>query len=224
MKTLLFVGKGGSGKSTTAFNVAVVAHRAGLKVGLIDADPQGSLSDMRVARAKADIPVQACRLERLSEKFALARSARLDVLIIDMPPGIGTNTLATIGFADFVLVTMRPTIFDLAVTRRWINLLRSVAQPFGVLISAAPARRQNFDAPMVRDARDALRSLGVPLWPGQITHRLIIPQSSISGRGVAEIDPAGPAAIEYAGLWRSILRATDNIRRIHHEKSSSHVA
>jgi chromosome partitioning protein len=224
MKTLLVAGKGGGGKSSTAFNIAVVARRTGLRVGLIDADPQRSLSDMRVARGNADIPVQACRMEELPEKFALANRSRLDLLIIDTPPAIGAHTLAAIGLADFVLLPMRPTAFDLRATRHWINLLRSAAQPFGVIINAAPPRREGLDAPMVRDARNALHNLGVDAWRSQITHRHIIPQSAIGGRGVAEIDPAGPAAIEYAKLWQSILRAIDHIRSTHHEKSPSHVA
>lgn len=116
MNSLLSAGKGGGGKSTTAFNLAVVARRAGLRVGLIDADPQRSLSDMRVARGHADIPVQACRVEELPEKLALARQSALEHLIIDMPPGIGAHTLAAIGLADFVILPMRPTIFDLRAT------------------------------------------------------------------------------------------------------------
>ena len=224
MKTLLVAGKGGGGKSTTAFNIAVVARRTGLWVGLIDVDPQRSLSDMRIARGNADIPVQACRMEDLPEKFALANQSRLDVLIVDTPPAIGAHTLAAIGLADFVLLPMRPTAFDLRATRHWINLLRSAAQPFGVVINAAPPRREGLDAPMVRDARNALHNLGINAWSSQITHRHIIPQSSIGGRGVAEIDPAGPAAIEYAELWRLIRRAIEHIRSIHHEKSPSHVA
>ena len=40
MKTIAIAGKGGGGKTTTTYNLAIVAHRAGLKVGLVDADPQ----------------------------------------------------------------------------------------------------------------------------------------------------------------------------------------
>jgi chromosome partitioning protein len=163
-------------------------------------------------------------MEDVPEKFALANRSRLDLLIIDTPPAIGAHTLAAIGLADFVLLPMRPTMFDLRATRHWINLLRSAAQSFGVVINAAPPRREGLDAPMVRDARAALHSLGVNAWRSQITHRHVIPQSCIGGRGVAETDPTGPAAIEYAELWRLIHRAIEHIRRTHHEKSSAYVA
>lgn len=224
MKTLLFVGKGGGGKTTTAFNIAAVARKGGLKVGVLDADPQRSLSDMRIARGHADIPVQACRVEELPEKFALAQRSGLDQLIIDMPPGIGAHTLTAIGLADFVILPMRPTALDFRATRPWVNLLLSAAQPFGVIINAAPPRREGIDAPAVRDARQDLQRLSAPHWSGQITQRQSIPQSAISGCGVAEVDPAGRAAIEYAWLWTSILRRIEIIRRMRNEKSSSHVA
>jgi chromosome partitioning protein len=224
MKTLLVAGKGGGGKTTSALNIAAVARKGGLRVGILDADPQRSLSDWRIARGNADIPVQACRVEELPEKFELARRSRLDLLITDMPPGIGANTPTSIGLADFVILPMRPTVFDLRPTRHWINLLRSAGQRFGVVINAAPPRREGVDAPMVRDARNALHNLGVTPWRGQITHRHIIPQSSIGGRGVAEIDPAGPAAIEYAELWRAINGILNPDRRISNDDTSQNVA
>lgn len=220
MSTLIVAGKGGGGKTTTAFNIAIIARASGLRVGLLDSDPQRSLSDMRVARGSADVPVQTCRVEEIREKVALAAKAGLDHLIVDLPPGIGRHTLAAINRADFLILPMRPTIFDLRATRQWIEILRSAAQRFGVVINGAPPRREGIDAPAVRDARTALESLGVRPWAGQITNRLIIPQACNGGRGVAEIDPTGPASVEYEMLWRAVVRALEqiNIRSKHHEK------
>jgi len=226
MKTIAFPGKGGSGKTTTTSNLAVVACRQGLRVGLIDLDPQGSLRDWRRARGAADIPARSCRAEQLQDMLVHGERARLDWLLIDMPPAFGAHTLSIVNAVDFVLLPMRPTILDLGVTRRWIDLLRSAARPFGVLINAAPPRRQGEDAPAVRDARAALRSIGSPLWQRQITNRLVIPYSAIGGRGVAETEPAGPAAAEYSALWRSIAHTTTTttMRRIHHGSSTAHAA
>ena len=226
MKTIALTGKGGAGKSTTATNLAVVAYRQGLKVGLVDIDPQGSLNDWRRMRGAADIPARGCRAEQLQDMLVLGERARLDWLLIDMPPVLAAHTLSIVNAVDFVLLPMRPTILDVAVTRKWVSLLRSAARPFGVVINAAPPRRQGIDAPMVRDARDALRCIGAPLWPGQITHRHVIPLTTLGGRGVAETEPAGPAAAEYAALWRSIAHATTSTitRRINNDPSTAHAA
>lgn len=209
MKTITFEGKGGAGKTTTCSNLAVAAHRAGYRVGLVDADPQASLRDWRHLRGTADIPVVPCRAGELPAALGRAVRANFDFVLVDMPPGFGADTLTIVGLADFMLLPLRPTITDLRVTRRWIEILRSAAKPFGAFINAAPPRRQGTDAPAVRDARIALRDLRVQVWRGQITHRLAIPLAAVGGRSVAETDPGGPAALEYSALWQSIERLLD---------------
>src|ERR1035437_3469301 len=146
MNKYAIAGKGGGGKTTTVTNLGVIAHRAGFKVGLVDADPQWSLRDWRHARASADIPVQSCSAGRLKEVLALAERGRFDGLFIDMPPAFDAHSLSVIAIADFVLLPMRPSILDLGVTRQWIELLRSAAKPFGIVINAAPPRREGTDA------------------------------------------------------------------------------
>jgi len=224
MRVIAAEGKGGGGKTTTVINVALTARQQGLKVGLIDADPQGSLRDWRHARGSADIPVRSCRAPELPEVIGLAKRAHFDVVLVDMPPGFGAETLSAIRAADFVLLPLRPTVIDLAVTRRWVELLRSAGIRHGAMLNAAPPRRQGADAPSVRDARAALHRLGVVHWAGQITGRLIVPQAIIGGRGVAEVDPTGPAAGEYASLWAAICRDINFDRRIDHDCPSPHAA
>jgi chromosome partitioning protein len=205
MNTIVTAGKGGGGKSTTTVNLAVIARGEGHRVGIVEGDPQGSVSEWRHARGTADIPLRACRPDQLEEALRSARRAGLDWLFIDMPPDVGKHTLFAFRAADLVLLPMRPTRFDIGVTRQRIELLRSVGRPFAVLINAAPPRRQGVDSPMARDARDALRSIGAPLWRGQITHRNAIPNALIGGQGVAETETFGPAAAEYRALWNAVV-------------------
>jgi chromosome partitioning protein len=225
MIKVALIGKGGGGKTTTAINLAVVARRRGFKVGIIDADPQRSLSHWRVARGGADIPLQRSITEQqLQTTIDLARRSMIDFLFVDMPPAHAAHTFAAIASADFTLVLMRPMLFDLAVARKWIACLRSTARPFAVVLNAAPPRREGVDAPMVRDARGALYSLGAAVWRGQITHRAGIAYASISGRGAAETEPDGPAATEYTALFQAINKVTSTPRSIIHDRSSPHAA
>ena len=205
MKIVAFVGKGGGGKSTTAANLAVTARRLKLAVGLVDADPQGSLCEWRQARGVADIPLRACRHGEMEETLRVARRAPLAWLFIDMPPELGKNTIAAVRAADLVLLPTRPMRFDIGVTRQWVEALRSIGKPFGVVINAAPPRREGMDSPMVRDSRDCLRSIGARLWRGQITHRHVVPHALIGGQGVADIEPEGAAAAEYGALWKAVV-------------------
>lgn len=225
MKTIVMVGKGGGGKTSTSINLAVCARRKGLKVGLIDADRQQSLGLWRAARGTANIPVKPCITEpQLTAAVDEGRRSSLDWLIVDMPPAFAPFTMGAVALADFTLVMMRPMMFDLAVTTKWISLLRSAARPFAVAINAAPPRRQGEEAPMVRDARQALRAIRAPVWTGQITHRLAVGYSAIGGRGVAEYDLSSPCVGEYAELWKALDNfITNPPRRLRHD-SSAHAA
>jgi ATP-binding protein involved in chromosome partitioning len=116
-------GKGGVGKSTVAVNLAVSLARAGLRVGLLDADIYGpSLPRMLGVARRPDIqgdriiPMQAWGLKAMSIGFLIDEEAPmvwrgpmvsgaleqllgqviwgpLDIMIIDMPPGTGDAQL-----------------------------------------------------------------------------------------------------------------------------------
>ncbi|WP_439924916.1 ParA family protein [Nitrobacter sp. JJSN] len=70
---IAFVGKGGSGKSTTLTNVAVIAARVGYTVGIIDADPQKSSFEWQRVRNKTDIRVCRCGEGEIEQNVALTR-------------------------------------------------------------------------------------------------------------------------------------------------------
>ena len=108
MKTIVMVGKGGGGKTSTAINLAVCARRRGLKVGAIDADPQRSLSLWRAARGTADIPLKPCATEQeLTAAVDEGRRNSLDWLIVDMSPAFAPYTLSAVAACSW---SRRPSL------------------------------------------------------------------------------------------------------------------
>ena len=93
-------GKGGVGKSTVSSNLAVALAAQGLKVGLLDADVYGPSQPRMMgvnARPKSPdgktiIPLRAhgvVLMGALQQLLGQVEWGRLDVLLIDLPPGTG---------------------------------------------------------------------------------------------------------------------------------------
>src|SRR5580693_4952141 len=104
--------KGGSGKSTLASCLAVHWHLRGRRPTLIDADPQRSI--MRLAareRALGGVAVLEDATEEAS-KTARRLAQGGSLVIIDTPGFRSKTTLDCLVAADFLLVPVKPSPFD----------------------------------------------------------------------------------------------------------------
>src|SRR5436190_103685 len=70
-----------------------------------------------------------------------------------------------------VLVHAPPGIFDLDSAHETIAAACERGKPFAVVLNAAPARREDRDAPALALARAALGADKIPVWSGQISQR-----------------------------------------------------
>jgi chromosome partitioning protein len=196
-------GKGGSGKSTTALQLAGIAAFLGHRVLVLDVDPQGSVAAWRSLRNDDTIAVQSGRPDEVERLLHRARSADFDLVLIDNAPGRNSYVSRVAGRTDLSIILARPSPFDLLVGRHWVKLFAS--HPFFMVISAAPPSRQGQDSPLVREARDVLRGLGGRIWRRQLTARHWVIQCTGLGLTVIEADPLSPAAQEYSRLWNSVV-------------------
>lgn len=118
--------KGGSGKTTLAVNLAVEFRRRGLRVALLDTDPQGSLGRWFMARRE--------RLGEAGMDFSTASAwgvgyeceklrKQADVVIVDTPPKVDADLRPALREADLVLVPVAASMVDLWATDGVFDLI-----------------------------------------------------------------------------------------------------
>lgn len=107
--------KGGVGKSTIALNLTSFFSRSGVKSAVVDADAQGSISNLIHSFGENNTYGTVQLIERNSfQSFAeLSKLTQYDVLLLDTPPYLSSNLNEIFQVADFVLVPTKPAVFDM---------------------------------------------------------------------------------------------------------------
>ncbi len=121
MRTILIANpKGGSGKTTLATNLAGYFASRGRHVVLSDMDRQRSSLGWLERRAE-DLPL----IHAMNGRGKHADSLSADFTIIDSPAGLHGDKLSeTVKKADWVIVPMQSSSFDIGATEDFLNILK----------------------------------------------------------------------------------------------------
>jgi chromosome partitioning protein len=200
MITIIGSLKGGSGKSTLTFNLGVWLAMAGIKVQLIDADPQATLSDViDVRREEGFDPIL-----KAADKRALSsdRLKAADETLID----VGTSDMESLRLAlshcDRVVVPVPPSQADIWSTQRFIQLIGAVERDRPPDIIGFINRGDTHCA--VRETNEAAAALvslpGIRFIKPRLSQRTVFRRSFSEGLAVFELESRGKAAREFLGL------------------------
>jgi chromosome partitioning protein len=191
--------KGGSGKSTLASCLAVHWHLRGRRPTLIDADPQRSITRLAAReRALGGVAVVEDASEGASAS-ARRLAAEGSLVIIDTPGFRSKTTLDCLATADFLLMPVKPSPFDVD---RMLDTL-------SILIERADGRRPQFRCILTQTTRESviakhiraeLAAAGLPLLQSEMTNRVAYPEASLWGATPSLISWKGPAAREIAAI------------------------
>lgn len=205
MRTIAIIArKGGSGKTTVAINLAIAAHRRGLKAVVADSDAQRSSVDLLGLRREAGPAVIATSGRELYGLQAASARDGVDLLIIDTPAAEEQELSNAMVLADFSLFVVRPTLIDFYSLARTLRVIRRLHKPAMVVLNQAPHTRGGGEPPAVRKARSALELLGLPVSPAVLRLRAAYQAALADGRSVEEFNDEA-AAGEVDQLW-SVIR------------------
>ena len=196
MKTVVGNLKGGTGKSTVAFNLALWLANAGRPVVLCDLDPQNTLRDA------VDVRVEEGHTPDVSVFGSIPKKNEGDVII-----DIGLSNMAAakkaLKNADRVLIPVTPSQADVWATQQFLGMIDENTDPkkrpevlcFLNRADTHPASMEN------AETQEVLREIpGMDVLPHQLSQRMAFRRSFSEGLGVFELEPRGKAAIELNAL------------------------
>ncbi|MEA3276327.1 MAG: AAA family ATPase [Pseudomonadota bacterium] len=204
MVTIIGSLKGGSGKSTVSFNLAVWLAMADVKVQLIDADPQATLTDVVDVRLEEgfDPPLRVGDKSALTpEHFSAADETLIDVGTSDMD-----SMRRALELCDRVVVPVPPSQADIWSTQRYIHLVQSTEREAPPQILGFINRGDTHHA--VRETNEAAAALvslpGIRFIKSRLSQRTVFRRSFSEGLAVFELDPRGKGSREFFALAASL--------------------
>ena len=210
MKTLgIIAQKGGSGKTTLSIHLAVRAGIAGLKVLLVDTDPQSSATAWWRRRHEGMPALIQSRGELLPEMLRTAGQQHYDLVVIDTAPHSSGEAEATARLSDQVYIPTRPAILDLDAISVSTELITGTGVKAKIVLNACPPPTRHGEPHIVSEARQALKTYGIPVSGVAISQRAAFSHALIDGHAVSEFERSGKAASEIDGLWNALKGEMD---------------
>lgn len=198
--------KGGVGKTTLTLNLAAYYAEQGLRVLVVDADPQGSAITWSSTRDEkppfAVISMAKPTLHRDLPEIA----ANYECVLIDGAPRVNDLARSAILASDFILIPVQPSSFDFWAAQETVELIRE-AQQFRLEIKAAfVVNRKIAKTVISRAVAKGFKEQAFAVLPTEITQRVAFAEAATSGLTIIELEPKGAAAREIRNLARDIFK------------------
>ena len=219
MKTIVFAAsKGGVGKTTLAFNVAIEAAKHG-SVLVADMDPQKSLETFTEI-CGGDNPLLLKNVGSIPRAIAdLKRTGYdRDFLIVDTPGSFMRIIKDAVSAADCIIVPMQPSPIDILAQEDVLLLIDQLGKKSCTLpVLSRVVGRTGID--------DVLKRIMSMFSNPHVTvkNRIVYARALIAGKAAPEIDDECSAEIK--SLWEAVQRTmgADNENNLRHEQVAAKV-
>jgi len=201
--------KGGTGKSTVAFNLAVWLAHAKDGVRTFDLDPQATLTDVAQVRLEDGFEPTFDVSNDIEELKKIAGAGLKQRVIVDVSATNMPDLEAAVFLADRVLIPVQPSQADIWSTQRFLKIVSKnldpakKAQVFGFINRADThvGVRETDEAEEALSLLQNIEPLNVRLY-----QRTAYRRSFSEGLGVFELDPMGKASREMKLLVSALYK------------------
>ena len=186
--------KGGSGKTTIATHLARALQLQGSSVLLVDSDKQGSARDW--SAVDESNPVTVIGLDRPTLDRDLKNISDKDFVVIDGSPQATDLAVSAIKAADFVLIPVQPSPYDIWATSDLVDLVKQrIEMTDNRLKSAFVVSRAIKNTKIGGEVSEVLIEYGLPVLNARIVQRIAYPNSAAIGKTVFETESKSSDAV-----------------------------
>lgn len=205
--------KGGVGKSTVAFNLAATLSDNKESVFIIDADPQGTISVWGKARTqqspdKINNNIMITPKPWMSEEIlSLANPPDYKFIIIDCGPANNKMAKAALVVSNMVIIPISPSPLDISSARATIELIQEGSTRGAIRVKTyLLISRKIVGTNLAKEVHQACQTLGLPILKSEISQRVSLCESAITGQSVFEYSPSSLAAEEFVALGKEVRK------------------
>ncbi len=195
--------KGGAGKTTLAIQLATAFRALGLRVALVDIDPQASLTGWVRKREHRSQPAPELHLSMIGGWRLGVELDRLkrehDLILVDTPPHAEADAKGAIRAAGIVLVPCKPSPLDIWASAATLDLARKEGRRVALVLNRVPPRSRSLD-----EALAALNEVRARALEARLGNRQAFVASINQGLGVVESEPKSSAADEVRALAEEV--------------------
>jgi chromosome partitioning protein len=203
--------KGGCGKTTIAINLTHSLQNQGYKTLLVDSDPQGSARDWNAENDGKIIPVIGLDRVSLANDIEAIKNG-YDFIVIDGAPSIAKLAAAAVKIADFILIPVQPSPWDIWATADLVDIIKARQEiTEGKPIAAFIVSRAIKNTKLSTEVIEALKQYELPVLNSYTTQRVIYPTSASEGQTVY-VRTFNDATLEIDAIRNEIIGVFDGLK------------
>lgn len=196
--------KGGTGKSTLAFNLAVWLAHQKQQLQLFDLDPQQTLAD--VVEVRTEESYNPILPKTLDENALDQLDTSADHVLLDVSMSDQASLKKAIQLCDQVVIPVAPSQADIWSTQRFLKLIkneRSTLPKVHGVVNRADTHPFVVETKETEDALDYLPI--VERLSNRLHNRTAYRRSFSEGLGVFEMEPNGKASQEFIKVAKQLF-------------------